>query len=230
MKCETTKPTRAEKARIASRKYYRANKAKVGEYQRDYAAKNAEKLRAYQRAWRAERHGILRAAMLAAYGGKCACCGETEPKFLELDHIFNDGAEHRRRYGHADAEWIALHRAGWPKDRHQLLCSNCNRGKLRNNGVCPHAARSEPNAEAVDTHASKPAPTRELRTRLRAHRKVPPCSRCGAIQGTRTRGPFAGLCIKCQDAGRRESAELIKAWCRGNPLGGETSQAAGGQP
>lgn len=30
------------------------------------------------------------------YGERCACCGETERLFLTLDHVNNDGAEHRR--------------------------------------------------------------------------------------------------------------------------------------
>ena len=31
-----------------------------------------------------------------------------------------------------------LKRLGWPRDRYQLLCANCNFGKLMNGGVCPH--------------------------------------------------------------------------------------------
>ena len=27
---------------------------------------------------------------------------------------------------------------GWPKEGLQLLCCNCNQGKARNGGVCPH--------------------------------------------------------------------------------------------
>ena len=38
----------------------------------------------------------LRAQVIAAYGGACACCGENAPEFLQVDHINNDGAEHRR--------------------------------------------------------------------------------------------------------------------------------------
>src|SRR5689334_23309544 len=36
----------------------------------------------------------LRAEVIAAYGGKCACCGETEQKFLTIDHEEGTGAEH----------------------------------------------------------------------------------------------------------------------------------------
>lgn len=33
----------------------------------------------------------IRSEMIAAYGGCCACCGETEPAFLSLDHIGGGG-------------------------------------------------------------------------------------------------------------------------------------------
>jgi hypothetical protein len=38
----------------------------------------------------------IREDVIAAYGGRCACCGEFERDFLTLDHVNNDGAEHRR--------------------------------------------------------------------------------------------------------------------------------------
>lgn len=34
-----------------------------------------------------------------------------------------------------------LKRQGWPQDRYQLLCANCNFGKLMNGGVCPHQSK-----------------------------------------------------------------------------------------
>jgi hypothetical protein len=71
------------------------------------------------------------------YGGKCACCGEIELTFLDLDHINNDGAYHRRTDSTArnSATWAKKH--GYPPI-FQVLCSNCNQGKQRNGGVCPH--------------------------------------------------------------------------------------------
>jgi hypothetical protein len=78
-----------------------------------------------------------------AYGGRfCACCGETILEFLTLDHINNDGAQHRREnrikgpiYG-----WLARH--GWPPG-FQVLCMQCNFGKRMNHGVCPHKERNQ---------------------------------------------------------------------------------------
>lgn len=74
--------------------------------------------------------------VLNAYGGpRCVCCGETEIAFLQLDHINNDGAAHRRMVGKAKMyQWIKRH--GYPPG-FQVLCANCNfaKGML---GYCPH--------------------------------------------------------------------------------------------
>lgn len=84
----------------------------------------------------------------AAYGGfKCVCCGETEPMFLTLDHINGGGTKHREelRNGQpaAGGSWLyrELRRAGFPPG-YQVLCFNCNCGRARNGGVCPHHSRS----------------------------------------------------------------------------------------
>lgn len=106
-----------------------------------YQQANRPKLYAYNARWSRERNALLRAEMLAAYGGKCACCGEDEPIFLDLDHVENDGAAHRREVGNNTQVMVALKREGWPGGRFQILCCNCNQGKARNGGVCPHQAR-----------------------------------------------------------------------------------------
>lgn len=69
------------------------------------------------------------------YGGKCVCCGITTPEFLEVDHVNNDGKEHRKTTGRHVYTWIIKN--GFPTDL-QLLCANCNRSKSKL-GVCAHA-------------------------------------------------------------------------------------------
>lgn len=89
----------------------------------------------------AKLNAVLREQVFSAYGGhKCSCCGETEPLFLSIDHIDNDGAEMRRKGVHSRGgtqfyQW--LRKNGFP-DGFQVLCMNCNLGKHRNGGVCPH--------------------------------------------------------------------------------------------
>jgi len=80
----------------------------------------------------------LREKVIAHYGGKCVCCGETTYEFLTVDHKNNDGADHRRELkvtGVATMmRWIV--RNGFP-DTLQILCWNCNAAK-HCHGRCPH--------------------------------------------------------------------------------------------
>lgn len=79
------------------------------------------------------------------YGEKCSCCGETNPKFLTIDHVNNDGYKFRPRNArgnYASSEfsghyYVRIIKEGFPKNL-QLLCWNCNCGKARNKGICPH--------------------------------------------------------------------------------------------
>lgn len=80
---------------------------------------------------RKERHdyrGLLlrdriQAEMVAAYGGKCQVCGIDDPVILALDHVNNDGHVDKRG---GYPLYRKLKREGWPQDRYQLLCHNCN--------------------------------------------------------------------------------------------------------
>lgn len=78
----------------------------------------------------------LREKVLEVYGNKCACCNEREQAFLEVDHIENDGADHRRKLK-AKKLYKWLEQNNWPKEGFQLLCCNCNNAKSRYS-ICPH--------------------------------------------------------------------------------------------
>lgn len=72
--------------------------------------------------------------VLEHYGGKCACCGEDEWKFLTIDHINNDGAAHRRVVKTYITGWLIKN--NFPPG-FQILCHNCNFTKEAYGG-CPH--------------------------------------------------------------------------------------------
>lgn len=87
-----------------------------------------------------------RARIIDHYGSECVCCGELEPIFLSIDHINNDGADHRahitKKRGRGKAagsttmyKWIEKN--NYPTNL-QLLCHNCNMGRHLNGGICPH--------------------------------------------------------------------------------------------
>jgi hypothetical protein len=73
----------------------------------------------------------LRTEVIAAYGGRCACCGEAEPQFLTIDHVANDGAAARRATGRSGGKdtYVWLRKNGYPRNQFQLLCFNCNCAK-----------------------------------------------------------------------------------------------------
>lgn len=81
--------------------------------------------------------------VLDAYGNQCACCGESNELFLTIDHKNDDGYKLRQRnkmsYPITSGNWYSqIIKAGFPDDL-QILCWNCNCGRYRNKGVCPHA-------------------------------------------------------------------------------------------
>lgn len=72
---------------------------------------------------------VIRRKALERYGGKCACCDEANYLFLTIDHVKNDGAEHRIEMvggGHSIFRWLS--KMGYPEN-FQVLCWNCQHGK-----------------------------------------------------------------------------------------------------
>lgn len=107
--------------------------------------KNKEKILAYHKVRYVAKALYLRnlrltrkAEVFNHYGNICACCSEAEPRFLSIDHKNNDGHKERKgRGGSSDQIIRNIIRANFP-DTYQILCFNCNLGKARNNGICPH--------------------------------------------------------------------------------------------
>ena len=99
-----------------------------------------------QKKYRDKRVAELRKELFEHFEKKCACCGETEPLFLSVDHINNDGYKERERSSKGNILLGVIGRLQlikaqrFPKDKYQILCMNCNTGKHRNNGICPHKA------------------------------------------------------------------------------------------
>lgn len=102
---------------------------------RDWYQRNPEKVKRYVGRYRQ----IHREMVLDHYGRECACCGEAHPIFLTIDHVNGDGAEFARNHGSSHRRnlyrWLVTH--GFPPG-YQTLCWNCNSGRARNGGICPH--------------------------------------------------------------------------------------------
>ena len=106
--------------------YYQKNKGYFQQKSRESYLRTKEKQKAKRNA--------ERKMVIAHYGGRCACCGEKEIKFLAIDHINNDGHKQRKKMTVNINAWAIKH--NYPKDL-QVLCHNCNLAKAFY-GICPH--------------------------------------------------------------------------------------------
>lgn len=91
-----------------------------------------------QKGARGQRRKTLarRVEALQAFGGACACCGETRVVMLTIDHIHGGGHQHRQsipRLKHRPASSQEFYRefreAGYPGHLYQVLCYNCQAAK-----------------------------------------------------------------------------------------------------
>lgn len=96
-----------------------------------------------------ERRQRLKMDVFNAYGGpRCACCGEDHAEFLTIDHIDQNGAQHRRSL-QSELAWAPVRGSMcgatfylWLKKNNypsgfRVLCFNCNFA-IGHFGKCPH--------------------------------------------------------------------------------------------
>lgn len=124
-----------DKVKATQQRWHLKHPGRGAELAKQWHRNNREKALAQGQA----RVKALKDVVYNAYGGyRCACCGEITEQFLSIDHINNDGANHRKGVNRRKMyHWLKKH--GFPAG-FQILCMNCNFGKARNNGVCPHQA------------------------------------------------------------------------------------------
>lgn len=118
-------------------------------YCREYGSANKERRNKRLREWRKvadremvkamDRRSAVRRTIkykqlaIDVYGGKCANCGVAHSAVLTLDHVNNDGNEHRKQISE-NRLFLWACKNGFP-DSLQLLCYNCNIGKHHNRGT-----------------------------------------------------------------------------------------------
>jgi hypothetical protein len=123
-----------EKTRERYRLSYATNREHVLAKKKAWQAANPEKVRLSRK----NTNWKIKLATLAHYGGKCVCCPESNPKFLSIDHINDDGYKTRAQNGRSGVAsfyyWIKKN--GYPTDL-QVLCFNCNMAKAFWK-ICPH--------------------------------------------------------------------------------------------
>ena len=105
--CRKWRKENREKANLIGRKHYRLSPRK----HMDSCNKSRIK---------------VRIDMINEYGGKCCNCGINDIDVLDIDHVNNNGASHRKQGMFGYNLFRYLKKNNWPKDDYQLLCKNCN--------------------------------------------------------------------------------------------------------
>lgn len=119
---------------LANRKSYHKD---VVRSRKQSLAKRLRRHEHYKALTRA-RCAAIKQEMIDMYGSSCACCGEHRKEFLSIEHIGGGGKAHRRIVGAGGVHMYRdLKRRGWPKDKYELLCMNCNFSQNFNK-TCPH--------------------------------------------------------------------------------------------
>ena len=144
--------SRIESQRASSKKYYWLNRDKELARQKLWRDSNREQLREIYKVSARKRRAVnpeitkrvqreytkrIRQEALLAYGGCCACCGESTYEFLSIDHMAGGGTAERKvtkRAGWKMCLW--LRQQGFPSG-YRVLCHNCNQA-IGFYKVCPH--------------------------------------------------------------------------------------------
>lgn len=139
---------RTEAQKIRDARYRDANREKINTQRRAYKAAHKAETLARNAAYRDSHRAILRSKdneyyrsnadrikarkrklkliAFERYGGAvCARCGDDRFGVLTIDHIAQDGAEHRKSVGLKDAIYKWLKKANYPSG-FRVLCANCN--------------------------------------------------------------------------------------------------------
>jgi len=130
--------THREEIILRVRKWYAKNRASRKVYNRKYHQANREylngKIRQYQQRIRQE--------VIEHYGGCCTCCGETQIKFLSIDHTNGGGTKQRRQLNKRGVTFcLWIQEQNYPSYL-RVLCHNCNQAIGLYKG-CPHKENIE---------------------------------------------------------------------------------------
>jgi hypothetical protein len=82
----------------------------------------------------------IKCKIIEAYGGECACCGETTLEFLTINCTKNNDVEkqekNNKKSGGKLYRWLIKN--DFPKEGYQIFCHNCNCAR-EFFGYCPHS-------------------------------------------------------------------------------------------
>lgn len=82
----------------------------------------------YHRDYMRKARREIRERLIDLLGGICNGCGITERRVLQIDHIANGGAVHRKKFGIGGYQYYKdmIKSIELGEKKYQLLCANCN--------------------------------------------------------------------------------------------------------
>lgn len=137
-----------ERAAANAKRWKELNPERVAANHKRWKMANREHIVAYRKQWVNAHPGYnkkktkqmaatLKAIVISELGKKCVCCNITDSRFLSVDHI-NGGGNLDRKFHEYKSSWWWVFILGFPADRFQILCYNCNIAKGVHWNVCPH--------------------------------------------------------------------------------------------
>lgn len=135
------KKNHPDKVKEYQTKTYKKNHEEILKRKAIYRLKNKEKIRQQRKKWKKtpynpekkkQYYNEKRMIVINHYGGKCSCCGISEPEFLNI----TGGKDKEKRGSHQTLQII---KKGFP-EKYKILCANCTMA-IKIYGVCPHERR-----------------------------------------------------------------------------------------
>lgn len=152
--CPTCKSTSNPKCREGAktcqncrekhRKWREERRPHLRQYAKEYRNAHPDKRRLYNKRYTQ----TIKRKVMDLYGRGCQCCGEEQLMFLTIDHVNDDGKQHRQELATTSASYgrggIEFYKYLWREHRAgrdipyvlQVLCWNCQQAKRW--GTCPH--------------------------------------------------------------------------------------------
>lgn len=103
------------------------NREQINQKAKEYFHKNKKRINK-QRNERRKKHWL---ELVRRLGSKCVCCGFSDIRALQIDHINGGGGVERRKRGGSIYSYIVKLSDKELKNNYQILCANCNTIKMR---------------------------------------------------------------------------------------------------
>jgi hypothetical protein len=128
------------------KEWYLKNKDKILQQQKKYSSRPERKKyrkkfhlehKDEENKWQRDYRLKLRMTVFSLMGNKCARCGFSDNRALQVDHVNGGGTKERKNFNCSESYWIHILDT-FDTSKYQLLCANCNLIKKYENKEFPN--------------------------------------------------------------------------------------------